>query len=230
MTGSITNEPQHAAGVLASGGVVAVPTETVYGLAAHVELPGAVSRIFTIKGRPAGHPLIVHGADASVVERYGRTMTAEIRLLADVFWPGPLTIVMARGSRVPDVVTGGRDTVGLRVPDQDLTREMLRLLGAGVAAPSANLFGRTSPTTARHVIDDLGSLVDVVLDGGPCAVGVESTILDMSVADPTILRTGGVSADTLEAVLGRPIARIATGKVCSQRLSRNARRSSKLQK
>jgi L-threonylcarbamoyladenylate synthase len=211
MSASITTDPERAAAVLVRGGVVGMPTETVYGLAAHAELSDAVARIYAIKGRPTGHPLIVHGADASVLERYGRAVTTETRRLADAFWPGPLTLVVERGPRVSDLVTGGRDTVGLRVPDQDLTREALRLLGAGVAAPSANLFGRTSPTTAQHVIDDLGGRIDLVLDGGPCTVGVESTILDMSVGDPVILRSGGVTAESLEDVLGRPVTRIAAG-------------------
>jgi L-threonylcarbamoyladenylate synthase len=211
MTATITTDPQRAATALAAGECIGIPTETVYGLAAHAERPDAVARIFAIKGRPAGHPVIVHGHDSSVLERYARAVTPELRLLADTFWPGPLTVVTARSPRVSDLITGGRDTVGLRVPDQSLTREMLRLLGAGIAAPSANLFGRTSPTTAQHVVDDLGSSIDLVLDGGPCAVGVESTILDMSVSDPVILRTGGIGADQIESVLGRPVVRIADG-------------------
>ena len=211
MTASITTDPAEAARVLAGGGVVGVPTETVYGLAAHAERPEAVRRIFTIKGRPAGHPLIVHGADAGVLDRYADTVTDEVRRLADAFWPGPLTLVVPRNARVPDVVTGGRATVGLRVPDHRLTLRVLELLDAGVAAPSANLFGRTSPTTAEHVRHDLGDAIDLVLDGGTCAIGVESTILDMSDGHPVVLRTGGVQAEQIEAVIGRAVARTADG-------------------
>ncbi len=211
MTASITTDPAQAARVLARGGVVGLPTETVYGLAAHAERPDAVRRIFAIKGRPAGHPLIVHGADAGVLDRYAAAVTDQVRRLGDAFWPGPLTLVVPRSSRVPDEVTGGRATVGLRVPDHRLTLRVLALLDAGVAAPSANLFGRTSPTAAAHVRHDLGDAIDLILDGGTCAVGVESTILDMSVPDPVILRTGGVEAEQIEAVLGRAVARSAAG-------------------
>jgi L-threonylcarbamoyladenylate synthase len=211
MSAPVTTDPARAAQALADGGLVGLPTETVYGLAAHAEIPDAVARIFVLKGRPTGHPLIVHGADAGVLDRYAATVGDAVRRLADAFWPGPLTIVVPRGPRVPDVVTGGRDTVGLRVPDHDLTRHVLALLGAGVAAPSANLFGRTSPTTADHVQSDLGDAVDLILDGGPCRVGVESTIIDMSGTDPEILRTGGILPEQLEAVLGRAVVRIPTG-------------------
>ncbi len=211
MPALVTHDPLAAARVLADGGIVAFPTETVYGLGAHAELPAAVARVFAIKGRPAGHPLIVHGAEATVLDRYAQRVTPEARALAETFWPGPLTLVVPRAGTVPDAVTGGRDTVGLRVPNQALARQMLRALGAGVAAPSANLFGRTSPTTAQHVLADLGGQVDLILDGGPCAVGVESTILDLSVEPPTILRAGGISAEALEEVLGRPVARTAAG-------------------
>jgi L-threonylcarbamoyladenylate synthase len=211
MSAPVTHDPLDAARILAGGGVVAFPTETVYGLGAHAELPAAVRRVFAIKGRPAGHPLIVHGADASVLDRYARAVTPEARALADRFWPGPLTLVVPRAATVPDVVTGGRETVGLRVPAQPDAHMMLQALDAGVAAPSANLFGRTSPTSAAHVLEDLGGQVDLILDGGPCTVGLESTILDLSAEPPTILRSGGVSAEALEQVLGRPVARTAVG-------------------
>jgi len=211
MTTPVSHDPHRAAAVLAAGGVVAFPTETVYGLGASVEHPEAVRRVFAIKGRPVGHPLIVHGADADVLDRYARRVTSDARALGLAFWPGPLTLVVARAPTVPDAVTGGRDTVALRVPDQPLAREMLRALGAGVAAPSANLFGRTSPTTAAHVLDDLDGRIDLVLDGGPCAVGVESTILDLSVEPATVLRSGGISAEAIGGVLGRPVLRAASG-------------------
>jgi len=211
MPAPVTHDPLDAARVLAAGGLVAFPTETVYGLGAHAEQPAAVRRVFAIKGRPAGHPLIVHGADAAILDRYARRVTPTARALADAFWPGPLTLVVPRAAAVPDVVTGGRDTVGLRVPDQPLARAMLAALGAGVAAPSANLFGRTSPTTAGHVQDDLGDKIDLILDGGPCAVGVESTILDISGGPATILRSGGVTAEAIERVLGEPVVRTPSG-------------------
>jgi L-threonylcarbamoyladenylate synthase len=211
MTAPITTDPLEAARTLAGGGIVAFPTETVYGLGAHAELTDAIARVFAIKGRPPGHPLIVHGADAAILDRYADAVPPDARVLADAFWPGPLTLVVRRARTVPDAVTGGRDTVGLRVPDQPLAHAMLAALGAGVAAPSANLFGRTSPTTAAHVREDLGGRVDLILDGGPCTVGVESTILDLTEDIPTILRSGGVSAEAVEQVLGRGIRRTATG-------------------
>jgi L-threonylcarbamoyladenylate synthase len=211
MTAPITHDPLEAARVLADGGVVAFPTETVYGLGAHAERPEAVARVFAIKGRPAGHPLIVHGADAGVLDRYAGRIPTGARALAEAFWPGPLTLVVPRAAAVPDAVTGGLETVGLRVPDQPLAQAMLAELGAGVAAPSANLFGRTSPTTADHVRDDLGAQVDLILDGGPCAVGVESTILDLAGDEPTILRSGGVSPEAIARVLGRRVVPVASG-------------------
>jgi L-threonylcarbamoyladenylate synthase len=211
MTASLTTDPALAARILARGGIVGLPTETVYGLAAHAERGDAVRRIFAIKGRPAGHPLIVHGADPGVLDRYADTVTGDVRRLGDAFWPGPLTIVVPRSARVPDEVTGGRSTVGLRVPNHRLTLRVLELLGAGVAAPSANLFGRTSPTTAEHVRDDLGEVIDLIVDGGPCSVGVESTIVDMSGTTPVILRTGGIQAEQIETVLGRAVERTAAG-------------------
>jgi len=211
MTASVTHDPLEAARVLRAGGVVAFPTETVYGLGAHAERPAAVARVFAIKSRPARHPLIVHGADAGVLDRYAGSISPEARALADAFWPGPLTLVVPRAATVPDILTGGLATVGLRVPDQPLAHAMLAELGAGVAAPSANLFGRTSPTTADHVRQDLGGQVDLILDGGPCTVGVESTILELAGAAPTILRSGGISPEAIEGVLGRPVIRTATG-------------------
>lgn len=211
MPAALTTDPLEAARLILQGGVVAFPTETVYGLGAHAELPDAVARVYAIKGRPAGHPLIIHGADASVLDRYALHADRDARRLAEALWPGPLTLVVARNASVAEAATGGRDTVGLRVPDQPLARAMLAGVDAGVAAPSANLFGRTSPTTAAHVAADLGGDVDLILDGGPCAVGVESTILDLSGPVPTLLRSGGISPEVLEALLGRPIERTARG-------------------
>lgn len=198
--------------VLAVGGLVAFPTETVYGLGADAERPDAVARVFAAKGRPADHPLIVHlGAAGAVLADEGWAVDVPDagRLLADAFWPGPLTLLLRRGPRVPDAVTGGRDTVGLRVPDHPVALALLGAFGGGVAAPSANPFGRVSPTTAAHVVDGLGDAVDLVLDGGPCPVGVESTIVDLTGPVPTVLRPGGVRLEDLTAVLGAPPAVVA---------------------
>lgn len=206
-----------AAARLAAGGLVAIPTETVYGLGADASSPTAVSRIFAAKGRPADHPLIVHLADAGELDDWAVDIPETARALAAAFWPGPLTLVLRRAAHVPDTVTGGRDTVGLRVPDHPAARAVLRAFGGGVAAPSANRFGRVSPTTAAHVMADLAEHLDpardAVLDGGPCRVGVESTIVDCTGPVPQVLRPGGVSAEDLERVLRGPVERVATGPV-----------------
>jgi L-threonylcarbamoyladenylate synthase len=185
---------------------VAFPTETVYGLGADAANPAALRRLYAVKGRPLDHPVIVHLADAAEIDAWAIDVPEPARRLARACWPGPLTLILRRAPRVPDEVTGGRDTVGLRVPDQPLARSLLRELGGGVAAPSANRFGRVSPTTADDVRRDLGGDVDLVLDGGPCRVGVESTIVDCTGAEPVIARVGGVPQATVEAVLGRPVA------------------------
>lgn len=184
---------------------MAFPTETVYGLGADAENELAVRRIFAAKGRPSTHPLIVHLASAEALPRWASAVPIEARRLAAAFWPGPLTLVL-KSQRASDAVTGGQATVGLRVPAHPLALELLRAFGGGVAAPSANRFGGVSPTTAAHVRMDLGEEVDLVLDGGPCAVGVESTILDLSSGPPAILRPGGVPREELERALGRPVA------------------------
>jgi len=194
-----------AAEVLRRGGLVAFPTETVYGLGADASQPRAVEQIFRVKGRPSGHPLIVHVGDAALLDAWASVVPPAARLLADVFWPGPLTLVLRRSDRVPDVVTGGRATVALRVPDHPLALALLAAFGGGVAAPSANRFGQVSPTTAADVRLDLGDAVDMVLDGGPCPVGVESTIVDLTGAEPEVLRPGGIAVERLADVLGRPL-------------------------
>ncbi len=206
-----TGEPlEKALEVLERGGLVAFPTETVYGLGADAENTAAVERIFAVKGRPVSHPLIVHIGTADQLDAWAESVTAPARRLAAACWPGPLTLVLARRSRVPDVVTGGGATVGLRVPSHPLAQALLeafaarRTGGAAVAAPSANRFGQVSPTTAAHVRADLGDAVDLVLDGGPSQVGVESTIVDCQGADPEVLRLGGVSLERLAEVLGAP--------------------------
>ena len=191
-----------AAAALRAGGLVAIPTETVYGLGADASNPDAVAAIFRVKGRPTNHPLIVHIADAAAVGEWAVAVSDEARALADAFWPGPLTLLLRRAASVGDWVTGGRDTVGLRVPGDPTARELLQTFGGGVAAPSANRFGRVSPTSAAHVVADLGADIDVVLDGGACTIGVESTIVDVSGDEVVVLRQGGVSVEAIADVLG----------------------------
>lgn len=195
-----------AAGILARGGVVAIPTETVYGLGADAANADAVRRVFAIKGRPADHPVIVHVGGAEDIPRWARDVPAQAEMLARRYWPGPLTLVLPRAADVADVVTGGQDTVALRAPAHPLTQALLRAFGGGIAAPSANRHGCVSPTTAAHVREDLGDAVDMILDGGPCAVGLESTILALVGAEPVLLRPGAISPEELGAVLGRPVA------------------------
>lgn len=195
-----------AAAVLRRGGLVAFPTETVYGLGADAANPEALRRLYRVKGRPPGHPVIVHIGARADLDDFARDVPEDAGALTRAFWPGPLTLVLRRRrDRVADEAAGGRDTVGLRVPAHPVALALLESFGAGVAAPSANRFGRVSPTTAEHVRADLGADVDVVLDGGPCAVGVESTIVDLTGPEPRVLREGGISAEELEGVLGRPV-------------------------
>ena len=200
-----SSDIDQAIAVLRSGGLVAFPTETVYGLGADASNDAAVARVFSVKGRPTDHPLIVHLADSEQLGDWAAIVTPTARLLADAFWPGPLTLLVERSSSVSLAVTGGRSTVGLRVPDHPVARELLRAFGGGIAAPSANRFGRVSPTTAAHVVAGLGDDVDLVLDGGACRVGVESTIVDLTAQIPVVLRTGGISIDRLEEVLGHVV-------------------------
>src|SRR3954452_8641218 len=192
-----------AVDILRAGGLVAFPTETVYGLGADAANPAAVRRIFAAKGRPPTNPLIVHVADVAAARRYAATWSDAAQTLAAVWWPGPLTLVVRRAPSIAPEVTAGRDTFGLRVPDHPLALELLRAFGGAVAAPSANRSNRVSPTTAEHVRQELGDAVDLVLDGGPCAVGIESTVLDLTGKVPAILRPGGVSRGQLEAILGK---------------------------
>src|SRR5688572_3221286 len=186
--------------------MVAFPTETVYGLGADAMNQQAVARIFKVKGRPATNPLIAHVADARVAQQYAGSWPQEAEWLARRFWPGPLTIVLPkphrRALRIPDRVTAGKNTVALRVPAHPLAIELLREFGRPVAAPSANRSTRVSPTTARHVRDELGDEVDLILDGGPCEVGIESTVIDLSVDPPTILRPGSITREQIEAEIG----------------------------
>lgn len=197
------NDIQRAVQLLRQGELVALPTETVYGLGADALNPDAVARIFTAKGRPSDHPLIVHLADAGQIMTWAREVPKDAIALARAFWPGPLTLILKKDESVPDLVTGGQDTVGLRVPDHPVALDLLRAFGSGVAAPSANRFGRISPTTADHVRQELGSRVALILDGGACKVGLESTIVDLSRGVPVILRPGAIGADEIARVLGR---------------------------
>ncbi|MHB1893956.1 MAG: L-threonylcarbamoyladenylate synthase [Candidatus Dormibacteria bacterium] len=192
-----------AVGMLRAGGVVAVPTETVYGLAADASSPEAVSRIFAIKGRPADHPLIVHlGTGASLTD-WAQRVPDDAYRLAEALWPGPLTLILQRHPSVLTEVTGGLDTVALRMPAHPVALRLLGAFGGGLAAPSANRFGRVSPTTADDVHHDLGGDVDLVIDGGPCEIGVESTIVAFSGGEVAILRPGAVSPELIARVLGR---------------------------
>jgi L-threonylcarbamoyladenylate synthase len=191
-----------AARILRRGGLVAFPTETVYGLGADASSASAMAKLYAVKRRPADHPVIVHFASADAAFGWAHEVPESARKLAKAFWPGPLTLVLKRSQKAQDFVTGGQDTVGLRLPSHPVARELLQLFGRGVAAPSANRFGRVSPTTAAHVRADLGSDVDLVLEGGPTEVGIESTIVDLSGAAPVLLRPGRISKQELEQALG----------------------------
>lgn len=187
---------------LRGGGLVALPTETVYGLGADASRPEAVARIFAAKGRPKRHPVIVHLGDLDALTGWVAEISPHARALADAFWPGPMTLILPKGPLAHDGVTGGRPTVGVRVPGHPLTLAILKAFGGGVAAPSANRFGRLSPTTADHVRAELGERVDLVVDGGPCDVGVESTIIDLTGPKARVLRPGHISPEAIAAVLG----------------------------
>jgi L-threonylcarbamoyladenylate synthase len=195
-----------AADVLRRGGLVGIPTETVYGLAADMRSRDAVARVYRAKGRPASHPLIVHLADAADLPPLVTAVPAAVDALTRAFWPGPLSLLIERSSAVPDDVVGGRSTAVFRVPAQPATRLVIRALGSPVVAPSANPFGGVSPTTAAHVVESLGAQVDLVLDGGPCPIGVESTILDTTVSPMQLLRPGAVLVEEIEEVLGAAVA------------------------
>ncbi len=200
----VSRELEAAARYLAEGRVVAFPTETVYGLGADAANAGALAEVFRLKGRPSDHPLIVHLADAAQLPDWATDIPDMAWRLAEAFWPGPLTLILRRQPWVPDALTGGQDTVGVRVPAHPLARALLARFGRGVAAPSANRFGHISPTTAAHVRAEFGEAVRV-LDGGTCEVGLESTILDLSGETVRVLRPGAVTIEALEAVLGVPV-------------------------
>lgn len=184
------------------GGLLGIPTETVYGLGANGLDPEAVANIFAAKGRPQDNPLILHIPSSAWLERYCRNIPDAAYALADRFWPGPLTMILERGDMVPDVVTAGLDTVGMRCPAHPVCRAILTAADLPVAAPSGNTSGRPSPTTAQHMLEDMDGKIDGIVDGGPCTVGVESTIIDLTVMPPRLLRPGGVTLEDLRETLG----------------------------
>lgn len=198
---------------LRAGGLVAMPTETVYGLAADAGCAEALARVFAVKGRPTDHPLIVHLASADDLDAWAVDIPDAAATLAATCWPGPLTMLLDRAPTVLDAVTGGRPTIGVRVPSHPIATELLRRFGGGLAAPSANRFGKVSPTTAQHVLDDLSGHLDpdrdLILDGGPCEIGVESTIVDFTAAPPQVLRSGAITAEEIDRLLGLDTAAAA---------------------
>jgi L-threonylcarbamoyladenylate synthase len=199
-------EIERAVNVLRGGGLVAFPTETVYGLGADAGNPAAVGKIFTAKGRPSTHPVIVHLAEAVQIANWAREIPESARRLARGFWPGPLTVILKRAQKVSDVVTGGQDTVALRVPSHPVAQRLLARFGGGIAAPSANRHGRVSATTADHVRREFGGAVECILDGGEAKIGIESTIIDLSGGIAVLLRPGWITADEIETALGTALA------------------------
>lgn len=196
------NAVRDAAAILRRGGLLGIPTETVYGLGADALNEDAVSRIFLAKGRPQDNPLIIHVPDASWLERYCRDVPPAAYQLAERFWPGPLTMILSRRDIVPLQTTGGLETVGVRCPNHPVTLAIIEAAGVPIAAPSGNTSGRPSPTTAAHMIEDMDGRIDGIVDGGPCTVGVESTIIDLTVTPPRLLRPGGLPLESLRQVLG----------------------------
>jgi L-threonylcarbamoyladenylate synthase len=222
MNCAVGTDIDRAAVILRSGGLVAFPTETVYGLGADALDPAAVARLFEAKRRPRFDPIIAHIAKVSWIERVVAQYPAAARLLAERFWPGPLTLVLPKTKRVPDLLTAGLPSVAVRVPDHSLALQLLRAVDRPLAAPSANLFGRLSPTCVEHVVDQFGGMVEYILDGGSCAVGIESTVIDFSkyaetgtAASPAgsramLLRPGGIAAEEIEALIGPLLRREAS--------------------
>lgn len=193
---------QQAGAILARGGLVAFPTETVYGLGANAFDTTAVQSIFAAKGRPSDNPLIVHVADLEDVAALVTEIPEKAKILMDAFWPGPISIIMKKSEKISDFVSAGRDTVAVRMPSNPVAREIIRAAGVPIAAPSANTSGKPSPTEAAHVREDLFGKIDMIVDGGSCTVGLESTVIDLTSDIPTVLRPGGITLDMLEAVLG----------------------------
>lgn len=204
--GSSPDDIAFAVNVLRSGGLVAFPTETVYGLGADAANERAVMTVFSTKGRPADHPLIVHLATAAEMTRWARDIPDVAWRIAERFWPGPLTLILRRAPGVSDAVTGGQDTIGLRVPAHPVALALLKAFGGGIAAPSANRFGRISPTSAAHVLAEFGHSLPCVIDGGRCEIGLESTILDLSGGSPRVLRPGAITPAALNQILNTEFA------------------------
>ena len=191
--------------ILANSGLVAIPTETVYGLGAAINNEVAIAKIFAVKGRPQNHPLIVHLAHIEQLHLVANNIHPDAIKLAHACWPGPLTLLLQRSDNISMSITGGRDTVAVRIPDNAFTRQLIINLGSPIAAPSANRFGKVSPTTAQHVCDDLQNDVDLIVDDGASSIGVESTIIDFSVSPPQLLRPGGIPIEDIEQILGYTI-------------------------
>jgi L-threonylcarbamoyladenylate synthase len=202
-----------AVAILRAGGVIALPTETVYGLAADAANAAAVARVYAIKGRPADHPLIIHVAEAAWLARYAQASDERATILARHFWPGPLTMIVPKSAAVGTFVTGGQETVAVRMPDHPLALAILAAFGGALAAPSANRFGRVSPTRAEHVAHDLGAAVDLIVDGGPAQVGVESTIVDLTGPVPAIVRAGAIGPSAIGTALGVSVVTSVAGSV-----------------
>src|SRR6201999_1568517 len=195
-------EIEEAVEALRAGNLVVFPTETVYGLGANASNPAAVRKIFEVKGRPADHPVIVHLDDPRYLHRWVSAMPPQAERLAGMFWPGPLTLILPKGETVNDIVTGGQNSIGIRIPSHPMAQQLLTAFGGGIAAPSANRFGRLSPTRAEHVRDELGDAVRVVLDGGETQIGLESTIVTFEGANVRLLRPGAVTAGQIRTVIG----------------------------
>ncbi len=202
----IYNNIVQAVTILQRGGLVGMPTETVYGLGADAKNPAALHKIFQAKQRPIDHPLIVHLADLSQLSEWVSTVSPLAQRLAEAFWPGPLTLILPKAAGVLDLVTGGQSSIGVRIPSHPIAQNLLKQFGSGIAAPSANRFGRISPTTAEAVREELGDAVDVILDGGVCEVGLESTIVDVTSDTPRLLRPGKITPEQIELILQRPLS------------------------
>ena len=197
LNGDNESEIDECVNTLRAGSVIGIPTETVYGLAAIATNKSAINLVFAIKERPTSHPLILHIADVSMLDDWATNISSETRALCKQFWPGPLTLILHKSDKVLTEVTGGRNTVAIRCPNHSVTTKLLKKLNDAVVAPSANKFGKISPTTAQHVVNDLGSDISIVLDGGECSIGLESTIIDCTTTPPQLLRTGAITADQI---------------------------------
>ncbi|MDF2939562.1 MAG: Sua5/YciO/YrdC/YwlC family protein [Gammaproteobacteria bacterium] len=203
---------QQAVKILQQGGLVAMPTETVYGLAADASNPKAIKKIYEAKGRPSSHPVIVHLASIDQIDDWAIGVSESIKQALSQFWPGPLTIIAKKAAQVSDSLTGGQDSIGIRIPNHPVAQALLKAFGGGLAAPSANRFGRISPTDAKHVKEELGDKVDCILEGGRSVVGIESTILDISQKPYKILRLGAISKEELSQALGESIEDLGEAK------------------